>query len=116
MGILDINFIEDVLKFELIRCIGLLLFGLYCFLFVLDSVRFMDVEKKFVEYFVENYGNKFYDYLVVVFIRKDDFDCENMIIEIYLDEVKELLKEIFKKCNYCYIVFNNMDDSLSGER
>lgn len=115
-GTLDTNLTEDALKLELTRCIGLSSPGPHCFLLVLDSARFTDAEKKSVEYFAENYGNKFYDYLVVVFTRKDEFDRENTTIETYLDEAKESLKEILKKCNYRYIAFNNMDDSPSGER
>lgn len=115
-GTLDTNLTEEALKLELTRCIGLSSPGPHCFLLVLDSARFTDAEKESVEYFAENYGNKFYDYLVVVFTRKDEFDRENTTIGNYLDEAKDSLKEILQKCNNRYIAFNNMDDSSSGER
>lgn len=115
-GTLDTNLTEEALKLELTRCIGLSSPGPHCFLLVLDSARFTDAEKESVEYFAENYGNKFYDYLVVVFTRKDEFDRENTTIGNYLDEAEDSLKEILQKCNNRYIAFNNMDDSSSGER
>lgn len=73
-GTLDTNLTEEALKLELTRCIGLSSPGPHCFLLVLDSARFTDAEKESVEYFAENYGNKFYDYLVVVFTRSRKYD------------------------------------------
>lgn len=115
-GTLGTNLTEDALKLELARCIGLSSPGPHCFLLVLDSTRFTEVEKKCIEYFADNYGNNFYHYLVVVFTRKDDLDRENTTIEEYLDEAEDSLKEILQECNNRYIAFNNMDNSPIGER
>lgn len=49
LELLDIKLFEEVLKREFLSCIGLLLFGLYCFLFVMKSIRFIFEEENCIK-------------------------------------------------------------------
>lgn len=62
------------------------------------------------------FGNNFFQYVIVVFTRKDDLDRENKTIREYLEEAEDTLKDLIKKCSNRYIAFNNMDGSPSGEK
>lgn len=79
----DINFLNDVLRIEIIRCIFLLLFGFYCFFFVLGLNRFMQEEKESIDEFCELFGNNVFCYFIVVFVKKDEFDYEKIILVQY---------------------------------
>lgn len=101
---------------ELSRCIGLSSPGPHCFLLVMDSTRFTSEEENCINQFADMFGNNFFQYVIVVFTRKDDLDRENKTIREYLGEAKDNLKNLIKKCSNRYIAFNNMDGCPSGEK
>lgn len=111
---LDINMFEDEVKKEIGKCIGLLCFGFYCFLFILEIIWFIVDDEKCVWKFFEYFGIDVVFYFIVVFIKKDIFDLEGMLFEIFIVEiVLESFKKILNECNDCYIVFNNKDDDFN---
>lgn len=115
-GLLDTKLSEEALKRELTRCIGLSSPGPHCFLLVLESTRFTSEEENCINQFADMFGNNFFQYVIVVFTRKDDLDRENKTIREYLEEAEDTLKDLIKKCSNRYIAFNNMDGSPSGEK
>lgn len=85
----------------------MILFGFYCFLFVLGNIWFIKEEEESVNYFGNFFGEGVFCYFVIVFIRKDDFEYDVIIFEEYFDRVLENLKIIIRKCNNCCIFINN---------
>lgn len=75
----------------------------------------MKEEKEIIDYFIKYFGNNIFCYFIIVFIRKDDFDREEKIIEYFIERFFEYFKEIIRKFSNCYIVFNNWVDSLEKE-
>lgn len=65
-------------------------------------------DQKIVEYYVKYFGEKFYNYFIIFFIRKDDFDYDGVK---FMDKLKIVFVE-FKvfiiKCDGRVIVFNNL--------
>lgn len=83
-----------------------MLLGFYVFILVFSFLRYMVEEQKIIEYYVKYFGEKVYNYFIIFFIRKDDFDYEGE----FMDKLKIIFVE-FKvfiiKCGGRVIVFNN---------
>lgn len=73
----------------------------------MSLIRYIEEEKRIVEYFVKYFGDKIYGYFIVFFIRKDDFDDEGKSLFDYIKIVLGEFKLFFKKCGGRVIVFNN---------
>lgn len=66
----------------------MILFGFYCFLLVMIVGWIIEEEVYNINSFFYIFGNDVFCFIIVVFIGKDYFDCEN--IEI-LEFVKNIL-------------------------
>lgn len=95
-GLLDTKLSKEALKGELSRCIGLSSPGPHCFLLVMESTRFTSDEENCINQFADMFGNNFFQYVIVVFTRKDDLDREKKTIREYLEEAEDNLKNLIK--------------------
>lgn len=86
----------DVKK-ELIRCIGMSLPGPHAFLYVISaSSRQTKEEDEAFKEFLKTFGNEVYDFLIIIFVRKDEY--EDITFEEFLkDELTDSLLELVKK-------------------
>lgn len=98
---------------EIVDCVWVLVFGFYCFLLVMEIIWFIEEEEKSIEIFFIIFGEDVIKYFIVLFISKDKFDDDGIILKDYLENVLVNLKKILVKCNNWCIVFNNKVDVLS---
>lgn len=89
------------------KCIGITSPGPHAFIIVLTIGRFTKEEKDTVDYFVKHFGEVVYQYLIVLFTRKDDLDEHNISFKDHLATVAEPLRLFVEKCGGRAIAFNN---------
>lgn len=70
-------------------------------------------DQKTLENFVKYFGDKFYNYLIILFTMKDDLDDEGVELMDKLKTVSDELKALITKCGGRVIAFNNR---LKGEQ
>lgn len=70
-------------------------------------------DQKTLEHFVKYFGDKFYNYLIILFTMKDDLDYEGVELMDKLKTVSDELKALITKCGGRVIAFNNR---LKGEQ
>lgn len=81
LGIFDISILNKIVMKEIGKCIGIISFGFYCFLFVIVVNWFMVEEENSVYKFVEFFGNDVFKYFIVFFMGKDNFDYDDIFFE-----------------------------------
>lgn len=98
---------------ELYKCLDNTSPGPHAFILVLSPSGYTMEERRLLEYFVDYFGEKLYNYLIILLTRKNDPDAEG---EELTDEFKNVpikLKELIKKCGGRVIAFKNR---LKGEQ
>lgn len=111
-GIFDTEKKKETIQQEISKCIGISSPGPHAFILVLAITRFTDEEQKSVQHFVDSFGEKIYQYFIVLFTRKDDLDHEKKSIMDHIKTVPPSLKVFIGKCGGRVIAFNNR---LTGE-
>lgn len=95
LGMFDINMLKDVLEKEIVKCIGMLVLGFYCFLLVINIEVWYIFEEKDVIYInFRFFGENIFKYIIVVFIKKDIFDYYKKIFNEYVNNVSDGFKKI----------------------
>lgn len=74
LGLFDIDVVNEDMQKEIVKCIGLLVFGFYCFLIVLKIDCFINEEKKSVNIFFDIFGKNVMDYIIILFINIEKFE------------------------------------------
>lgn len=103
---------EDIQK-ENFKCVGLTSPGPHAFILVLCPTRYTKEEEQSVEHFVKYFGERVYQYLIVLFTKKDDLEYEGRHLTDYINTAPDQLKMLIKNCGGRVIAFNNR---LSGEK
>lgn len=106
-GIFDTRTSNDVVQNEIFRCITMTSPGPHCFLLVLEVSRFTNEEKECIYHFVNYFGENVYQYLVILFTRKDDLDYDRRTLKDHIEAVPEDLKTLIRRCSNRCIAFNN---------
>lgn len=95
LGMFDIKMLKDVLEKEIVKCMGMLVLGFYCFLLVINSEVWFIFEEKDVIYInFRFFGENIFKYIIVVFIKKDIFDYYKKIFKEYVNNVSDDFKKI----------------------
>lgn len=103
---------EEIQK-EICKCIPITSPGPHAFILVLRPSRYTVEEQKTVEHYVKYFGEKLYNYLIILFTRKDDLDYDGVKLMDKLKTVSVELKALITKCDGRVIAFNNL---LKGEQ
>lgn len=103
---------EDIQK-EIFKCVGLTSPGPHAFILVLNPTRYTKEEEQSVEHFVKYFGERVYQYLIVLFTKKDDLEYEGTDLTDFIKTAPDQLKMLIKNCGGRVIAFNNR---LSGEK
>lgn len=106
-GLFDTEVSNETTQKEIMKCIGITSPGPHAFIIVLTIGRFTKEEKDTVDYFVKHFGEVVYQYLIVLFTRKDDLDEHNISFKDHLATVAEPLRLFVEKCGGRAIAFNN---------
>ncbi|KAK3101190.1 hypothetical protein FSP39_001628 [Pinctada imbricata] len=92
---------------EIVKCIGMTSPGPHAFVLVLNLSRFTQEEEDSVNHFTSYFGDDVYDYMIVLFTRKDDLDYEGLTLDDHVRKVPKPLKDILRRCGGRKIAFNN---------
>lgn len=106
-GIFDTRTSNDVVQTEIFRCIAMTYPGPHCFLLVLGISRFTEEEKECIDHFVNYFGENVYQYIVILFTRKDDLDYHKRTLKDLIETVPEDIKTLIGRCSNRCIAFNN---------
>lgn len=106
-GIFDTNTSNEHTQKEIFKCVGLTSPGPHAFILVLNITRYTMEERKSVEHFVRYFGECIYQYLIVLFTRKEDLDQDGMHLSDYLKTCPEDLVAFIDKCGGRVIAFSN---------
>ncbi|XP_062586401.1 GTPase IMAP family member 4-like [Saccostrea cucullata] len=106
-GLFDTKSSNSDVQKEIVRCISLTTPGPHAFILVLGSTRFTKEEYDAVTHFVDHFGERIFDYFIILFTRKDDWNHDNKTLEDHLKSIPSNLKEIVEKCGNRCLAFNN---------
>lgn len=112
-GIFDTKQSNNKIQQEIFKCVGITSPGPHAFILVLSLTRYTEEEKRTVEHFVKYFGDKIYNYFIVVFTRKDDLDDEGKNLSEHIKTVPDELQLFLRKCGGRVIAFNN---KLKGKK
>lgn len=111
-GIFDTTKTNDHTQGEICKCIAITSPGPHAFILVLSVSRFTEEEQKSIEHFVKYFGENMYNYVIVLFTRKEDLDEDNKTLFDHIKTSPPHLRMLIQKCGERVIAFNNR---LKGE-
>lgn len=106
-GLFDTEVSNEKTQKEIMKCIGITSPGPHAFIIVLSLGRFTKEEQDTVDHFVKHFGESVYQYLIVLFTRKDDLDDPDSSFKDHLTYVAKPLRLFIEKCGGRVIGFNN---------
>lgn len=108
-GIFDTSETNDAIQNEIYRCIGITSPGPHAFILVLPlSSRYTPEEQSSIDHFVKYFGENMYNYIVVLFTRKDELDAHKKTLKDHLENnCPPNLKLFIKSCGGRAIAFDN---------
>lgn len=106
-GIFDTTQSNRTIQNEILKCISITSPGPHAFILVLSITRFTEEEHKSVQHFVDSFGEKIFQYFIVLFTRKDDLDEEGRTLDDHIENVPPTLQTFIEKCGRRVIAFNN---------
>lgn len=109
-GLFDTTMTDQEVKRELAKSMGMTAPGPHIILLTINVGRFTKDDYDAVKDFDKHFGDRIYNYLIVVFTKADSLE-ENVQISDYVKNSPQPLKDILNLCENRYIGFNN---SLSG--
>jgi hypothetical protein len=86
--------------------------GPHVFIIVLDTLRMMKDEIKFIrEYLTEFFDQDVVKYSIVLFTRADELEYNNTTLDQYIEtDASGCLREVVKNCNDRYLSISNRWD------
>lgn len=112
-GIFDTKESNEKRQNEICISLGITSPGPHAFILVLNLSRYTMEEQKIIEQCEKYFGEKLYNYLIILFTGKDDLDDEGVELTDKLKTVSVELKALIAKCDGRVIAFNNR---LKGEQ
>ncbi|KAJ8558121.1 hypothetical protein K7X08_004887 [Anisodus acutangulus] len=107
-GLFDISRHSDFVIKEFVNCLDLAKDGIHAVLLILSvRTRFSREDEATVQIFLELFGSKISDYMIVVFTGGDELEENDEILVQYLDCCPEPLKETLVKCGNRQVLFDN---------
>lgn len=93
---------------EIYKCVAISSPGPHAFILVLSlAARFTEEEERSVQRFVQYFGEKAYDYFIVLFTRKDELEDMDITLQDHIRRSPDKLQTLIKKCGGRMIAFNN---------
>lgn len=104
-GIFDTSLENHHTQEEIRKCIAITSPGPHAFILVLSIQRYTDEEQNTVKHFVKHFGESVYNYVIVLFTRKDSL--EEMSLQDFIETSPKELRTLIRKCGERVIAFNN---------
>lgn len=106
-GIFDTKESNEKIQNEICKCLVITSPGPHAFILVLSPSRYTMGFQCVLEHFVKYFGEKLYNYLIILVTRKDDLDAEGVDLTDKFKTVSVELKALITKCGGRVIAFNN---------
>lgn len=107
-GIFDTKENNQKIQEEIYKCIGITSPGPHAFIFVISvGARYTAEEHASVEHFVNYFGNEIFKYLIILFVRKDELDEQNIQLSDHIRNAPAEMKQFIQKCGGRVCAFNN---------
>ncbi|XP_061195581.1 GTPase IMAP family member 7-like [Saccostrea echinata] len=107
-GSFDTSTSNDVIMAEVTRCLALSAPGPHIFIYVFNVLsRFTKEEEDSINQFVEKFGERVFDYMMVIFTRYDDLRRCSTPPSKYLANLSPSFKAFLSKCQYRACWFDN---------
>ncbi|XP_047314006.1 immune-associated nucleotide-binding protein 9-like [Impatiens glandulifera] len=108
-GLFDCSYDHGFIGSEILKCFVMAGAGVHSILLVFSlKNRFSKEEEAIIHCLKDFFGEKIYDYMIVVFTAGDDFDEDEESFEDYLGrQNSKSLKEILRVCNNRNVLFDN---------
>lgn len=116
-GSFDTTTSNDVIMTEVTRCLALSAPGPHVFIYVFNALsRFTAEEEDSIKQFVEHFGERVFDYMMVVFTRYDDLKRCDATPSKYLSNVSSNFRTFLNKCRWRVCWIDNTADGLSASK
>ena len=109
-GLFDTRVSHDVIKNEIRKCADIASPGPHAFLFVMDPRRMTQEEIDTIEVMKDIFGEKLFDYMIIIFTKRDELERHKTSIDNFLEESPENLSRLLQKCQQRYLAFANCTD------
>lgn len=107
---------QEVMQ-EIVKCIGMSSPGPHAFILVVSVGRFTKEEQETVDLFVSIFGEKIWNYVIVLFTREDDLQEDGLSFDEFLtDRVPQDLKSILLQTGNRCLAFNNRADDSTKKK
>lgn len=106
-GIFDPSCTNEQTQEEICKSIGITDPGPNAFILVFSMSMFTEEDRNSVQHFVKYFGEKIYEYAVVLFTCEDDLQVSKSTFMSFINKSPPELKELIKKCGQRVIAFNN---------
>ncbi|CAC5361182.1 GTPase IMAP family member 7 [Mytilus coruscus] len=106
-GLFDTGMSNDELSKEIVKCVGISSPGPHAIIVVVPlAVRFTQEEEATAMHFIELFGEKLMDYMVIIFSHGDNMEKEDSM-EKRVADAPAPLRQFIKKCGNRCVIFNN---------
>lgn len=107
-GLFDTDERNENIQEEIQKCISLTSPGPHAFILVISvAARYTEEEHKSIEHFVKFFGEKIYNYFIVLFTRRDELDFNGIRIMEHIKRYPTNLKLFIQRCGNRVVAFNN---------
>ncbi|XP_067653606.1 GTPase IMAP family member 4-like [Haliotis asinina] len=115
-GFSDTRKSHEVIKQEIMKCVGMSSPGIHAILFIVRIGRFTEEDKNTLEKFLQCFGQEAKKFVIVVFTGKDDLEQEGKTLEDYLCEFPVMLKLFLFDTSLRFIATNNRGTDEEKEK
>lgn len=106
-GCFDTDKTTDQIKQEVTKCVGITSPGPHAFILVVGVTRYTDEEIVSVEKYFQWFGEKSYEYFIVLFASRDKLDKHSKSIEDHIKSCPPTLRLYIERCGNRVVAFNN---------
>lgn len=106
-GIFDTEIPNEKTQQEIQKCVYITSPGPHALILVVGVNRYTEEELKSIDHFIKNFGEKSYNYFVILFTSKDQMDHDNITLDDYIKLAPQKLRSFIEQCGNRVIAFNN---------
>lgn len=106
-GPFDTSTTNEIAQEEIMKCIGITSPGPHAFIIVRSLGRFTQEEEMSIHHFAKYFGERMFQYCIILFTRTDELDNDNISLKSHLSNAPKSLQMFIEKCGGRVIAFNN---------
>lgn len=115
-GIFDTKENNDKIQEEIHKCIGITSPGPHALIFVVNAAsRYTEEEQRSVEHFINYFGKEIYNYIIILFVRKDELDDHDIQLSDHIQNAPMIMQQFIRKCGGRVCAFNNKAKSTEEQ-